>query len=148
MKIGADANQLYTSQHTQIPATKTSNPTSFSAKLAAATAENSTVKQADFTSMTRQDMFDWMNNEIRSGNMSLDESSPFMGMTIKIPVAAGQQPVDMATDTSRINFIEKARLGIEGALSRNDQDLADKLQMAIELMHTAQGKTIGVNERA
>jgi len=69
--------------------------------------------------MTRKEMFDWMNDQIRSGKMSLDESSPFLGMTMKISVATGQ-PVDMATDTTRINFVEKARLGIEGARSNND----------------------------
>lgn len=48
--------------------------------------------------MTRQEMTDWMNEQIRTGKMSLDESAPFMGMTMKISVETGQ-PVDMATDT-------------------------------------------------
>ena len=108
---------------------------------------DATVKQADFTSMTRQEMFDWMNNQIRSGKMSLDESSPFLGMTMKISVATGQ-PVDMATDTTRINFVEKARLGIEGALSRNDPDLAKRLQAAIDIMKKEQGQTIRINAQA
>ena len=40
-----------------------------------------------------------------------------------------------ATDTTRINFVEKARLGIEGARSNNDPDLAKMLQAAIEVTH-------------
>jgi hypothetical protein len=115
--------------------------------LAAATAETSTVKQADFTSMTRQEMFDWMNDQIRSGKMSLDESAPFLGMTMKLSVVSGQ-PTDMATDTTRINFIEKARLGVEGALSRNDTDLAKTLQGAMEIMSRQQRLTIGADTRA
>lgn len=103
--------------------------------------------QADFTSMTRQEMFDWMNDQISSGKMSLDESTPFLGMTMKISVATGQ-PVDMATDSARINFVEKAQQGIEGALSRNDQDLAERLQMAIDIMHRNQGRRSGVDARA
>jgi hypothetical protein len=134
MKINTEANHFYTSQRAQTPTAASTNSTSFSSALTAATAKTSTVKQADFTSMTRQEMFDWMNGQIRSGKMSLDESSPFLGMTMKVSVATGQ-PVDMATDTTRINFIEKARLGIEGALSRNDPDSAKKLQIAIEAMH-------------
>jgi hypothetical protein len=134
MKINTEATPFYTSQRAQKPAAASTNSASFSSALAAATAKTSTVKQADFTSMTRQEMFDWMNSQIRSGKMSLDESSPFLGMTMKVSVATGQ-PVDMATDTTRINFIEKARLGIEGALSRNDPDLAKRLQIAIEAMH-------------
>ncbi len=101
----------------------------------------------DFKSMTRQKMFDWMNDQVRSGKMSLDESSPFLGMTMKISVATGQ-PIDMETDTTRINFMEKARLGIEGALSRNDLDLAKGLQAAIDIMNRQQGQTIGVDTRA
>lgn len=97
--------------------------------------------------MTRQEMFDWMNQQIRSGKMSLDESSPFLAMTVKISAATGQ-PVDMASDGTRVNFIEKARLGIDGALSRNDADLAKRLQLALDIMHRTQGQTIGVDVRA
>lgn len=147
MKINAEANHIYTSQRTQTSTAANKSPASFSSTLAAATAETSTVKQADFTSMTRQEMFDWMNDQIRSGKMSFDESSPFLGMTMNISVATGQ-PVDMATDATRINFIEKARLGIEGALSRNDPDLAKRLQAAIEVMHRQQGQAISVDTRA
>jgi hypothetical protein len=78
-------------------------------------------------------MFDWMNDQIRGGKMSLDEGSPFLGMTMKISVATGQ-PVDMATDTARINFVEKARLGVEAARANNDQDLEQRLLAAIETM--------------
>jgi hypothetical protein len=54
-------------------------------------------------------------------------------MTMKISVATGQ-PVDMATDTARINFVEKARLGVEAARANNDQDLEQRLLAAIETM--------------
>ncbi|GEM_PF-712479 len=118
-----------------ISSTASHDSTSFSSTLAAVTAETSADKQANFTSMTRQDMFDWMNEQIRNGKMSLDESSPFLGMTMKISVATGQT-VDMATDMTRIDFIEKARLGIEGALSRNDLDSARKLQVAMDMMQS------------
>lgn len=65
-----------------------------------------------------------------------------MGMTMKISVETGQ-PVDMATDTTRINFIEKARLGIEGARSIDDQKLAERLQRTMDTMHRSQGQAIG-----
>ena len=134
MKINTDANRVYTSPRAQTSNSVSTNPTSFSSTLKAATAEMISVEQTDFTSMTRQEMFNWMNGQIRSGKMSLDESSSFLGMTMKISAATGQ-PVDMAADATRINFIEKARLGIEGALSRNDPELANRLQMAIAIMH-------------
>lgn len=147
MKVNMESNSFYTTQRAQTSTTTSTNPASFSSALTAATAETSTVKQADFTSMTRKEMFDWMNDQIRSGKMSLDESSPFLEMTMKISVATGQ-PVDMATDTTRINFVEKARLGIEGARSNNDPDLAKRLQAAIEIMRRQQGQALGVDARA
>lgn len=137
MKVNMESNHFYTTQSGSTPSAATTAAT-FKSALSAATAEASSPKQSDFTSMTRKEMFDWMNEQIRSGKMSLDESSPFLGMTMKVSVATGQ-PVDMATDTTRINFVEKARLGIEGARSNNDPDLAKRLQAAIDVMLKQQG---------
>ena len=147
MKVNTDSNHIYTTQRAQTSTAAGTKLASFSSALSAVTAESSTAKQADFNSMTRKEMSDWMNNQIRSGKMSLDESSPFLGMSLKISVATGQ-PVDLATDTARINFVEKARLGIEGARSNNDPDLAKMLQAAIEVMRRYQGQPLGVNTRA
>lgn len=80
--------------------------------------------------MTRQEMYDWMNSQIRSGKMSFDDSRPFLGMTFK--------DSNMATDTTRIDFIEKARQGIEWAMSRNDQVMAERLGRALETMQRNQ----------
>ncbi|RKE86381.1 hypothetical protein [Rhizobium sp. AG855] len=87
----------------------------------------------DFTRMTRQELFDWMNEQLRSGKMSFDESAPFLGMTLKISAETGE-PVDMATDNSRIDFTEKARQGIEFYQLHFDQASADALQAALEKM--------------
>lgn len=147
MKISTETSPLYSGPRTQPSSTSGAGPSSFSSALAAATSQTSSARSADFTSVTRQEMTDWMNEQIRTGKMSLDESAPFMGMTMKISVETGQ-PVDMATDTTRINFIEKARLGIEGARSLNDQKLAERLQRAMDKMHRSQGPAIGGDERS
>lgn len=91
----------------------------------------------DFTSMTRQELFDWMNAELRSGDMTFDESSVFLGMTMKISAATGE-PVDMATDNERIDFPEKARQGLEYYLSRFDDAEAARLQEALDTMQRHQ----------
>lgn len=147
MKVSTDSNHFYATRAAQPSTAAGTDRASFSAALTAATVETSTVKQADFTSMTRKEMFDWMNEQTGSGKMSLDESSAFLGMTIKISAATGQ-PVDMATDTTRIDFIEKTRLGIEGARSNNDPDLVKRLQAAMEVMRRQQGQALGVDTRA
>lgn len=148
MEISTVSHHLDTLRRAPAFAAKNPGPAKlFSSTLETATGKAPAVDQADFTRMTRQEMFNWMNAEIRSGRMSLDESSPFVGMTMKISVATGQ-PVDMATDATRINFIDKARAGIEGALSRKDQGLAERLQMAIDVMKQHQGQTIALNAQA
>jgi hypothetical protein len=87
----------------------------------------------DFTSMTRQELFDWMNGQLRVGEMSFDESSAFLGMTLKISAVTGEQ-VDLATDTSRIDFTEKTRKGIEFYQSHFDDASVDRLQDALDKM--------------
>lgn len=138
MKIDAVTNHQFISQRTKTTGHttgQTDGSASFAAILStqtpqAAPADSSTpkgVNQVDFTNMTRQEMHDWMNGQIRNGNMSLEDAGPFLGMMV-----SGS---DMATDTTRINFFEKARQGIELALSHNDQVMAERLRMAIETMY-------------
>ncbi|WP_415719346.1 hypothetical protein [Maridesulfovibrio sp.] len=93
----------------------------------------------DFTNATRKEVFDWMNNEIRAGRMSLDDSSPFMGMTLKVSVATGQS-ADMESDSTHINFMEKALLGLEAAETRNDFATARQLRSALNIMNTTMVK--------
>lgn len=137
MKVGAQANFPYASHRTESSvavAASQAGAASFSRVLSTIAPESNAIGQPNFTSMTRKEMFDWMNDQIRSGRMSLDESSPFLGMTMKIS-AATCQTVEMSTDTTRINFVAKARSGIEGALSRSDKELAMRLQAAMEIMN-------------
>lgn len=83
--------------------------------------------------MTRQELFDWMNGQLREGEMSFDESSAFLGMTLKISAVTGEQ-VELATDISRIDFTEKARQGIEFYQSHFDDASVDRLQDALDKM--------------
>ena len=152
MKIDSGASYLFANRaQSTNPAARTDGAVSFAATLTGKTQETPNAatgaagtKPADFSSMTRQEMFSWMNEQIRSGKMSFDERSPFLGMTMKISVSTGQ-PVDMATDTTRIDFTEKARSGIEGALSRNDPDAAKRLQAALDTMLKNQGQMFGMD---
>lgn len=152
MKIDSVVSHQYSSQRVEPEnSIESSNGSaSFSSILNTKTAQTGSTdssksndfNQADFTRMTRQEMFDWMNEQIRTEKMSLDESSPFLGMTMKVSVATGQ-PVDMAVDTRRVNYIEKARSGIEWAQHNHDADLAKQLQNAIDIMYRNQEKIRG-----
>lgn len=121
------------------------------ASVAASSAKVDTVgaKQVDFSNMTRQEMRDWVNGQISSGEMSLDDSRSFMAMTMKIPVA-GVTNVELpvADDSESIDFTQRVNDGIEGALSRNDQTTLKMLESAMQIMKRNQGQTIGINAHA
>ena len=111
-----DAGSYLYQQAVPVKDVKQVFPAATSSADAAGDASSSSVNTTDFTGMTRQQLFDWMNGQIKSGAMSVDESSPFLGMTLKID-ARTMQPVDMATDTTPVNFMDRATGGIAGALS-------------------------------
>jgi hypothetical protein len=153
MKVDAGANYVYAGQRSQPSNTDDSASTLFSTALAAAQAGDSKAdngtKQVNFTSMTRQEMRDWVNTQIRNGEMSLDDSRPFMAMTMKMPVNGGfGGELAMEGDTVRYDFIQKARDGIQGALSRNDKVSLKMLESAISIMQDKQGQAISVDTRA
>ena len=132
MRIDAGAGHLYAGQRTTPAVNDRSNGASFSAALAATQAEGA--NQTDFTDMTRQDMRDWVNGQIRSGQMSLDDSRPFMAMTMKIPVGSVGGELPAGSDNTRYDFTQKVRDGIEAALSRNDAATLQMLQSASRIM--------------
>ena len=73
MKINTETSPLYSAPRTQPSSTPDTGPSSFSSALAAS-GQTPSARSADSTSMTRQEMTDWMNEQIRTGKMSLDES--------------------------------------------------------------------------
>lgn len=144
MRVDAGTTYLYASPRIQAAAGG-SAATSFAMAVDAAKADN--IKQANFSGMTRQEMRDWVDRQIRSGEMSLEDSFPFMAMTMKIPVAGGNE-VPAESDGARYDFMQRAREGIEGARARNDQATLKQLQSALSAMQQNQGRTIGVDVRA
>jgi len=97
--------------------------------------------------MTRRDMRDWINTQIRSGEMSLDDSRPFMAMTMKIPAAGGAE-LAVENDSTRYDFMQQARDGILGARSRSDDATLKMLQSAISIMLRQPRQAGGVDQRA
>ncbi len=78
-------------------------------RVAEKASSDSPIGDLDFTNMTRKELFDWMNNQIRSGEMSLDESSPFLAMSLKVKPSG--EPVDMNTDPTKLDFVDMAKRG-------------------------------------
>lgn len=129
------------------PSVNRNSPTSFSVVLTTATenadqAGTGSAAPTDFTSMTRKGLFERMNSKIKSGEMSLADSSAFLGMTVKIPVGAGQSAPVALDDRDRVNFVQMAQDGIVGAQSRNDSTTLKMLQNAMQLMQNDHGANI------
>lgn len=145
MKIDAATNYINSTQQTQSSVNRYRIQSSDGEPAAAKTDS----KQADFNQMTRQEMRGWVNEQIRSGEMSLDDSRAFMAMTMNIPVNAGATGELLIADNGEaVNFMQKVRDGIEGALSRHDKDTLSMLQTAMSAMQQHQGPTIGIDAKA
>jgi hypothetical protein len=95
---------------------------------------DSSAASVDFTSMTRQEMRDWVNGQIRDGQMSLQDGSPFAGMTMK--VSLNGDIIESKGDNEKIDFTQRVRDGINGAKSRNDAVTLNMLQTAMHIMQS------------
>lgn len=146
MKISSNNYYTYINQETKKISENRQISKNFSDTLTATTAskKNTGTAQIDFTKMSNIEMFNWMNNQVRNGEMSLDESFPFMAMTIRIPVSGNVTELTH----EKINFIEKIRDGIAGARSRNDENTLKMLEKAMAVIQRFQGRAIGVDAHA
>lgn len=137
------------------PAPRTQSPVgdrgaaSFSSAMAAA--ETGPAPAADgrpnFTSMTRQELRDWMNDKIRRGEMSLDESTPFLAMTMKMSTDGSFREVPAVDDAERIDFAQRIRDGIDRALDDRDDVMLGMLENAMRIMQR-HGQGGGIDVRA
>lgn len=144
MKISIDQ----VSQHATMTNVKKASDRSFASVLEAATKSSATVHQntagntvepADFTHMTRQCLLDWMNPKIKSGELSLDDTSPLLALTLKMPVSGVSAGVD---NQEYVDFMQLARNGITWAQQNNDPNTLKLLQSALSTMQRYQGQGI------
>lgn len=99
-------------------------------------------RTVDFTSMTRKGLADWMNGKIRAGEMSFDESSAFLGLTLHMPVSGGASGFD---DRQTVDFVSVVQDAIALARQRNDTASLKTLEPALGLMQRYQGEVAGVD---
>lgn len=102
----------------------------------------------DFTNMTPRQLQGTINNLIKSGKLSLDDSSALVGM---VPTALSKVHYDGHAPTAYeqpSNIIARIQDGIEGARSRGDTANVDSLMKALGALQKLQGSVIGVDLRA
>ncbi len=97
----------------------------------------------DFTNMTPNQLLSTVNGLIKSGKMSLDESSPLVPMMgssslIRVPGAvSGPDPANQP-----VNFMSILQNGISGALSRGDTANAAFLTTGLNALQKLQGTPV------
>lgn len=79
-------------------------------------------------------MFEWMNEQLRTGKMTFDESTPFLGMTIGHEI-----------DNRPVNYLQKIQGGIEAAAWRGDPKEKAMWEMALNIAERYQYQNIGIS---
>ena len=147
MKIDASAIYPFAGQRNHAPAR--ANTQDFAAMLSQRTAEMqgspAGSSRPDFTSMTRQELRDWMNEQLRSGEMTVDESTAFLGWTVDVRIDASGRAISHDGDyTTRFNFLDLMSGNRDFYLQRGDLDAATRIQDALDLMERSQGASIRI----
>ncbi|MDP4535738.1 hypothetical protein Q3O60_06030 [Alkalimonas collagenimarina] len=88
----------------------------------------------DFRNMSRDDLKEWINDQLQAGNMTLEESVPFMLMTLNLDA----QTLEPTKGSEPVNFMEMAKNVAEFHRSIGNNDSADALDRALEIMRKEQ----------
>jgi len=123
-------------QEVPTPTAKSADTVTISNAAKALAAGDNKIAQSkpEFEHMTRKELADWMNGELRGGRMSFDDSSAFLGMTIKISVNTGPISSTSLDNQEQLNFLQKAKDGLVWAEQNNDQATRTMLLKALNIM--------------
>jgi len=101
----------------------------------------------DFTSMSRSVLRDTVNSLIKSGKLSLDDTTGLVGiMGPAVPVDGSAPPAGY--ESQSINAFAALKAGIEGARSRNDPQNEAVLMRAFSALQRLQGTVVGLDVKA
>ena len=88
--------------------------------------------------MTRGDLFAWMNDRIKSGDLSLDDSSGLLGLSgggATGSLSSGAMPPE---DHERVNFFQLAQDRVAAARHRHENDVESAYIVALGVMRRFQ----------
>jgi hypothetical protein len=141
-----------TSLYSSFAASRSSNPRqapSASSTTDAGQSVGGGVSMYDFTNMSPAQMQDTINGLIRSGKMSLDDSSSLVsmiptGLTYAGPGAPSAASLDSVRNTP-MDFLARLQAGIDGARSRGDAQNAEHFARTLNVLQSLQGTPSGVD---
>ncbi len=95
----------------------------------------------DFANMTRGDLFGWMNERIRAGELSLDDSSGLLALSGGGGIGAigsGSPETVPPDDQERVNFFQLAQDRIAAARHRREDGVEAAYLVALGIMQRFQ----------
>lgn len=84
--------------------------------------------------MTRQQVRDWTNDQVKSGKLSFDDGSALALSSGKVSFD-GTSATDEAFKTEKVDFVSLLQNGIVGARTRGDQKAVYRLETALTIMN-------------
>ncbi|AWB07004.1 hypothetical protein A6A40_18115 (plasmid) [Azospirillum humicireducens] len=99
----------------------------------------------DFTHMTHKGIFDWMNEKIRSGEMSFDESTTYVSMSVSNIAGSDRLTLD---NERQVDFLQRTKDGMDWAQKLGNADLYKRLSTALKTMQDYQDKPDGLSLKA
>ena len=145
MRVEAASNYLYTSP---VRATDRAREITANAAQEAAAAPQAvedapraeSSKQVDFTRMTQKEMRDWINEQLRDGKMTFEESVPL------VVLSAFGTPLDAPeSELPYCNYMQMASEGLRFAQLENDAVRQKFWGSALSIMQRYQGQSASVD---
>ncbi|WP_192456422.1 hypothetical protein [Musicola keenii] len=109
------------------------------------TGQDVDAKQIDFSNMTRDELKDWINDKLQSGEMTFDESTTFVSLTVNGLSAAGNGS-NNAEGT--FNYRQMIQDGLDNALGHGDRASSASLQSVLSIMQRYQGEQTGQHSQS
>jgi hypothetical protein len=123
-------------------------PPGASTDAASATADQTSaggVQSVDFTKLTRKGLADWVNGQITSGLMSVQDSSPFLSLGLNASATDLQDGSTGLDDSQSVNFLQMAQSALTSAQQSGDSASAQQMQSILAVMQQAQGQVTGLD---
>lgn len=120
-------------------------PSSFADAMSATTGASdqradAAASKPDFTHMTHKGLFDWMNAKLRSGEMSFDESTTYVSMSVSNIAGSDELTMD---NGRQVDFMQRTEDGMALAQKLGNADLYKRLSTALKTMEDYQDKPDG-----
>jgi len=96
----------------------------------------------DFTRMSSNQLRDWINDQIKSGKMTVAESSPYIGLTLNGMPLRDMGNSDTTWQNQPRNYLDDVRVGISGAKWRGDHLEQQLLEGMLARLTREQGMVV------